>query len=67
MNRGIPFTAEENESHNSEHSRGTQGDLRNILDPPRLVACVLLIPEDAQPISAFLQKLGVDRSRAASK
>ena len=59
MNRTIPFTTEGKESADSEHGRSTQGDLRNYADAPRLVACLLLVPEDAHAILSFLQKLAV--------
>jgi len=65
MNRTIPFTTEGMESDGSEHSRSTQGDLRDNAAAPRLVACLLLVPEDAHAILSFLQKLAVsgrDRS-----
>jgi excisionase family DNA binding protein len=59
MHRAIPFTSEENESHDSERSGSTQGDPRHGPDTPRLVACLLLVPEDAQAILSFLRKLAV--------
>jgi hypothetical protein len=59
MNRTIPSTTEWKESSGSEHSRGTQGDLRSHADAPRLVACLLLVPEDAHAILSFLQNLAV--------
>jgi predicted DNA-binding transcriptional regulator AlpA len=65
MNRTIPFTTDGKESSGSEHSRSTQGDLRSHADAPRLVACLLLVPEDAHAILSFLQNLAVsgrDRS-----
>ena len=65
MNRTIPFTTEGMESRGSEHGRSTQGDLRDNAAAPRLVACLLLVPEDAHAILSFLQKLAVsgrDRS-----
>jgi len=65
MNRAIPFTTEGMESRGSEHGRSTQGDPRDNVAAPRLVACLLLVPEDAHAILSFLQKLAVsgrDRS-----
>jgi len=65
MNRTIPFTTEGMESRGSEHGQSTQGDLRDNAAAPRLVACLLLVPEDAHAILSFLQKLAVsgrDRS-----
>ena len=59
MNRTIPFTTDGKESSGPEHGRSTQGDLRSHADAPRLVACLLLVPEDAQAILSFLQKLAV--------
>ena len=59
MNRTIPFTTEGKESSGSEHGRSTQGDLRSRADAPRLVACLLLVPEDAHAILSFLQNLAV--------
>src|SRR5216684_5670370 len=59
MNRAIPFTTEGKESQDSENDRSTQDDLRNKADTPKLVACLLLVPEDAQAILSFLQKLAV--------
>ena len=65
MNRTIPFATDGKESSGPEHGRSTQGDLRSHADAPRLVACLLLVPEDAHAILSFLQKLAVsgrDRS-----
>jgi len=65
MNRTIPFTTEGMESRGSEHGRSTEGDLRDNAAAPRLVACLLLVPEDVHAILSFLQKLAVggrDRS-----
>ncbi len=65
MNRAIPFTTDGKESPGSERGRSTQGDLRDNAAAPRLVACLLLVPEDAHAILSFLQKLAVsgrDRS-----
>jgi len=59
MNRAIPFTTDGKESPGSERGRSTQGDLRNNTDAPKLVVCLLLVPEDAQAILSFLQKLVV--------
>ena len=59
MNRTIPFKTEEKASVNSENGPSTQGDLRNSADTPKLVACLLLVPEDAEAILSFLQKLAV--------
>jgi helix-turn-helix protein len=59
MNRANSFTTQGKESHDSENDRGTQDDLRNKADTPKLVACLLLVPEDAQAILGFLQKLAV--------
>src|SRR6267143_1664028 len=59
MNRAIPSTTDGKESPGSERGRGTQGDLRNNTDAPKLVVCLLLVPEDAQAILSFLQKLVV--------
>ena len=59
MNRTIPFTTEGMESRGSEHGRSTQGDLRDNAAAPRLVACLLLVPEGAHAILSFLQKLAV--------
>jgi hypothetical protein len=59
MNRAIPFTTEGKESQDSENDRTIQDDLRNKAGAPKLVACVLLVPEDAQAILSFLQKLAV--------
>jgi predicted DNA-binding transcriptional regulator AlpA len=60
MNRTMPFTTEGKESAGSEHGRSTQGDLRDNAEGPRWVACLLLVPEDAQAILSFLQKLAVN-------
>jgi hypothetical protein len=59
MNRTIPFTTDGKESPGSELGSSTQGYLRNNVEGPRLVACLLLVPEDAQAILSFLQKLAV--------
>jgi predicted DNA-binding transcriptional regulator AlpA len=70
MNRTMPFTTEGKESPGSENGRSTQGDLRDNAAAPRLIACLLLVPEDAHAILTFLQKLaGRDRSpdRATSE
>lgn len=72
MNRTIPLTTDGKESAGSEHGRSTQGDLRDNAAAPRLIACLLLVPEDAHAILTFLQKLAVsgrDRSpdRATSE
>ena len=50
MNRTIPFTTDGKESPGSELGWSTQGDLHNNVEGPRLVACLLLVPEDAQAI-----------------
>jgi len=59
MNRAILLTSEQKGSTDSENGRSTQPDFRNNADTPKLVACVLLVPEDAEAILSFLQKLGV--------
>jgi hypothetical protein len=59
MNRTIPFTTEGKESAGSEHGRSTQSDLRDNAAAPRLIACLLLVPEDVHAILSFLQKLAV--------
>ena len=59
MNHTIPFTTDGKESAGSELGWSTQGDLRNNVEGPRLVACLLLVPEDAQAILSFLQKLAL--------
>ncbi len=59
MKRTILFATEGMESAGSEHGRSTQGDHRDNAGAPGLVACLLLVPEDAQAILSFLQKLAV--------
>jgi hypothetical protein len=68
MNRTIPFTTEGKESAGSEHGRSTPGDLRDNAAAPRLIACLLLVPEDAHAILSFLQRLAVSgRDRSPDK
>ena len=59
MNLTIPFTTAGKESSDSGHGQSTQDDLRHEADAPKLVACLLLVPENAQAILSFLQKLVV--------
>jgi len=59
MNHTIPFATPGNESSDYEHSQSTQDDLRRERDTPKLVACLLLLPENAQAILSFLQKLAL--------
>lgn len=57
MNRSIPIETEARESADSENSRSTQGNRREQTDSPRLVACLLLLPEDSEHIFKLFQKL----------
>ena len=67
MNRTMPFTTEGKESAGSEHGRSAQGDLRDNAAAPRLIACLLLVPEDAHAILTFLQKLAVSGDRSPDR
>ena len=59
MHPSIPFNTDEKELGDSEKGRSTQSDLRNNADTPKLVACLLLVPQDAEAILRFLQRLAV--------
>ena len=59
MHTSIPFNTDERESNDSEKGRSTQSDLPNNADTPKLVACLLLVPQDAEAILRFLQRLAV--------
>src|ERR1700687_422450 len=59
MHPSIPFTTDEKESGDSEKGRSTQNDPLNNADTPKLVACLLLVPQDAEAILRFLQRLAV--------
>jgi Helix-turn-helix domain len=60
MNRTIPFATELKASAGSEPTRDTQDDPHNTAITPRLVACLLLLPEDAEAILSFLRGLAVN-------
>ena len=60
MNRAIPFAAELKASVDSEPTRSTQDGLHNTANAPKLVACLLLLPEDAEAILTFLRRLAVN-------
>ena len=57
MNRAIPIETEARESAESENGRSTQGKCREQANTPRLLACLLLSPEDSEPIFKLFQKL----------
>ena len=60
MDRAIPFATELKASPDSEPTRSTQDNLRNSANTPKLVACLLLLPEDAEAILSFLRRLAVN-------
>jgi hypothetical protein len=60
MNRTIPFATQLKASAGSEPTRDTQDDSHNTAITPRLVACLLLLPEDADAIFSFLRGLAVN-------
>jgi GAF domain-containing protein len=60
MNRTIPFATELKASAGSEPTRDTQDNPGNTAVTPRLVACLLLLPEDAEAILSFLRGLAVN-------
>jgi hypothetical protein len=60
MNRAIPFATELKASTDSEASRSTQDNLHSTTSTPKLVACLLLLPEDAEAILSFLRRLAVN-------
>jgi predicted DNA-binding transcriptional regulator AlpA len=60
MNRAIPLATELKAPADSEASRSTQDKLHNIASTPKLVACLLLLPEDAEAILSFLHRLAVN-------
>jgi len=60
MNRAIRFATELKASADSEPTRSAQDNLPNTASNPRLVACLLLFPEDAEPILSFLRRLAVN-------
>ncbi|MHB8412769.1 MAG: helix-turn-helix domain-containing protein [Candidatus Acidiferrales bacterium] len=57
MNRSVPIETEARESADSENSRSTQGNCHVQADTPRLVACLLLLPENSEHIFELFQKL----------
>lgn len=57
MNRAIPIETEARESPDSENSRSTQGNRREQADTPRLVVCLLLLPDNSEHIFKLFQKL----------
>jgi len=59
MNRSIPLLARQNESANTKNPGSAQENSKEQASPPRLVACVVLLPEDSEPIFALLQKLAM--------
>jgi len=59
MNRAIPIETEVGESADSENGRSTQGNRREQAGTPRLIACLLLLPEDSEPIFKLFQKLAM--------
>src|SRR5258708_8909634 len=59
MNRAIPFATELKASADSEPTRSTQDNLHNTASP-KLVACLLLLPEDAEAILSFFRRLAVN-------
>ena len=59
MNRTIPFATELKALAGSAPTRDTQDDPHNTATTPRLVACLLLLPEDADAILSFLRGLAV--------
>jgi len=60
MNRTIPFATELKALAGSEPTRDNQDDSHNTAITPRLVACLLLLPEDAEAILSFLRGLAVN-------
>jgi predicted DNA-binding transcriptional regulator AlpA len=60
MNRAIRFATELKASADSEPTRSAQDNLHNTASTPRLVACLLLLPEDAEAILSFLRRLAVN-------
>jgi hypothetical protein len=60
MNRAIRFATELKASADSEPSPCTQDNLQNTASTPKLVACLLLLPEDAEAILSFLRRLAVN-------
>lgn len=60
MNRAIPFATELKAPADSEPTRSTQDNLQSTANTPKLVACLLLLPEDAEAILSFLRRLAVN-------
>jgi hypothetical protein len=60
MNRAIRFATELKASADSEPTRSAEDNLHNTASNPRLVACLLLFPEDAEAILSFLRRLAVN-------
>ena len=60
MNRIIPFAAELKASPESEPTRNTQDNLHSAASTPRLVACLLLLPENAEVIVSLLRGLALN-------
>jgi hypothetical protein len=59
MNRSIPLLARQNESANSKNPGSGQENSQEQVNLPKLVACVVLLPEDSEPIFTLLQKLAM--------
>jgi len=66
MNRAIPFATDLKASADSEPTRSTQDNFHSTANTPKLVACLLLLPEDAEAILSFLRRLAVNGRDFAS-
>lgn len=60
MDFSIPFETELKASADSEPARRTQNKLNNTASTPKLVVCLLLLPEDAKTILSFLRRLAAN-------
>jgi len=59
MNHTIPFETQSRESAEFENDGSTEGNRREKPHAPRLIACLILLPEDSEPIFSLLEKLAV--------
>jgi Helix-turn-helix domain len=60
MNRTIPFATDLKAFAGSEPTRSTEDNLHDTRDTPKLVACLLLLPEDSEALLSFLRGLSVN-------
>jgi hypothetical protein len=60
MSCTVPFATELKAAPESEPTRSTQDNLQSTASTPRLVACLLLLPENVEVIVSLLRGLAVN-------